>query len=99
MTKKMPMQPLVWDDHGVIRFRKNKIVEYLLDAGPFDLNHLALLPGITKQEHMQFAQLIGYSVSGFGDLSYAKNKMVRKADKLADKMGDDRPRMGEGKDL
>ena len=30
--------------------------------------------------------MIGYSVSGFGDLSYVSKKTVAKADKLADKL-------------
>ena len=35
-----PMQPIELDD-GVIRFHKNAIVSFLLDAGPFDMNQLA----------------------------------------------------------
>jgi hypothetical protein len=82
---KHPMQKLVWVD-DVIRFQENKLVEYLLDNGGIDLNHLARLPDIPQADREQFAQLIGYSVSGFGDLSYASEKTVRKADKKAAKM-------------
>jgi hypothetical protein len=35
---------------------------------------------------MQLAQLIGYSVSGYGDLSYASRKSVRLADEIAEKL-------------
>jgi len=39
---KHPTQPLEKDSHnGVLRFKENKIVRYLLDEGPFDMNHLA----------------------------------------------------------
>jgi len=33
-----PMQPLIRDDQGVIRFKKNAIVRYLIDHGSIDLN-------------------------------------------------------------
>lgn len=44
------------------------------------MNMLALMP-FTDEERSQLAQLIGYSVSGYGDLSYAKN--VAEADEIA----------------
>lgn len=78
------MQKLVWDDE-VIRFRKNAIVEKLLEAGPFNMNTLAVM-GFSRDDLEQFAMLIGYSVSGFGDLSYARKKTVAKADRRAEKM-------------
>ncbi len=86
MGKKHPMQKIVLDSKGVPRFQQNDLVRYLLDAGPFDLNHLAILPNISKADREQFAQLIGYSVSGFGGLDYARKKTVRKADNRADKL-------------
>ena len=67
---KHPVQPVYFDEHGVVRFKENPIVRYLLDAGPFDMNSIAMLPGIDANDREQFAQLIGYSVSGAGDLSY-----------------------------
>lgn len=69
-THPMPLQPIEIASDGVVRFRENRIVRWLLDAGPFDMNQIAMLPGISNAERMQFAQLIGYSVSGAGDLSY-----------------------------
>lgn len=79
------MQPLVRDPKGVIRFRENAIVRYLLDAGPFDMNALALMP-FSDEDREQFAQLIGYSVDGFADLSYADTETVLYADKLASEL-------------
>jgi hypothetical protein len=68
-----PNQPAALDEHGVYRFRKNRLVCYLLDSGPFTMNDLSIVSqtfGLSKEEQAQFAQLIGYSVSGWGDLSY-----------------------------
>lgn len=83
MTKH-PMQPIEFDDQGTARFKQNALVRYLLDAGPIDLNQLAVLPNIPNEDHEQLAQLIGYSVSGFGDLSYADPKTVAQADAIAE---------------
>ena len=77
------MQPIVLDKDGVVRFKRNEIVRFLLDAGPYDLNKLALMP-FSDEDREQLAQLIGYSVSGFGDLSYVSAETVQKADKLAE---------------
>lgn len=62
-------QPLEHDPEGVERFKGNKIVRFLLDAGPFDLNQLSLMP-FAREDWVQFAQLIGYSACGWGELSY-----------------------------
>lgn len=67
----VPMQPLVRDEHGVVRFRENKLVCWLLEHGPHDMNALALLPDIPREDHAQFAQLIGYSVFRYAELPYA----------------------------
>jgi len=76
------MQPIEYDEYGVIRFKENKIVRFLLDNGPHDMNSLAL-QGFSAEDQAQFAQLIGYSISGFGDLSYADVSMVEHADEIA----------------
>jgi hypothetical protein len=56
--------------NGVKRFKSNAIVRWLLDDGPFDLNRIAVR-GFDVEDQRQFAQLIGYSVSGYQDLSYS----------------------------
>lgn len=86
--KKHPMQPVVLDSHGVARFKENKIVSHLLDfatAHGCGMNELALMD-FSDEDHMQFAQLIGYSVSGYGDLGYASKKSVKKADRRVEKL-------------
>ena len=65
-----PMQPIVTAEDGVRRFKKNAIVRWLLDAGPFDMNIIAVTP-FSLEDRRQFAQLIGYSVSGYQDRSYS----------------------------
>jgi hypothetical protein len=82
------MQQIVRDEDGRHRFRENAIVRYLLDAGPFDMNHLALLP-VSREDRMQFAQLIGYSVSGYGDLGYVSRESLAAADARSDELHHD----------
>ena len=82
----LPMQPLVWDKE-VIRFRENRIVRRLLDEGGINLNDIALWEDVSREERAQFAQLIGYSVSGFGDLEYASDEFLDEADRQAEAMG------------
>lgn len=73
-----PIQPVEEDSKGVLRFKKNKIVEKLLDDGPFDLNDIAYWD-VSVDDRRQFAQLIGYSLSGFGDLSCCDNETYEAA--------------------
>lgn len=78
----LPIQPLTFDKHGVIRFEANPLVRHLLDDGPFDMNHLGVWcfeNNIDSKHQEQFAQLIGYSLSGFGDLSYVSDLTYERA--------------------
>lgn len=76
--RKHPIQPLEKDKHGTTRFKANAIVRLLLDDGKYDMNRLAMLP-FSDEDREQFAQLIGYSLSGFGDLSYVSDETYEKA--------------------
>lgn len=80
-----PIQPVVIAKDGIIRFKKNEIVSYLLDNGGIDLNQIAIQE-FSDDDREQFAQLIGYSISGYGDLPYASKSSCRKADKRAEKL-------------
>lgn len=76
-----PMQPLVEDEHGVIRFKKNAIVSDMLDrdaanGGQNKIAYEVITGKHTHEDYSQLMQLIGYSVSGYGDLS-----IVPKADR------------------
>jgi hypothetical protein len=68
-----PNQP-VENVAGVLRFKPNRIVQHLLDTHPnCDLNTLACL-NFSDEDRQQLAQLIGYSVSGWGNLSYVSEE-------------------------
>ncbi len=79
---KHPIQPLSADERGTIRFKPNKIVRHLLDHGGIDLNQLAALD-FTSEDREQFAQLIGYSLSGFGELSYTSDATFAAAEAMS----------------
>lgn len=75
-----PMQPVVRDAHGVVRFQQNSIVRFLLKHGPIDLNWLAAIHAQFSQEDwQQFYQLIGYSVSSYGDLPGVSPESIAQA--------------------
>jgi len=73
-----PIQPLMLDKDGVYRFKENAIVRFLLNNGGIDMNKLATL-AFSANDREQFAQLIGYSLRGFSELSYVSDKTYKKA--------------------
>ena len=61
------------DSEGVQRFPTNKLFRHLVDEGMVNLNSLAVAytRGLFSQEEfMMFCMGLGYSVSGFSDLSF-----------------------------
>lgn len=84
---KHPRQTIGWDDNNVIRFKENKIINWMLDQGragnEFNLNTIALkahLGEFSIGDATQFWQLLGYSVSGYGDLSLIPAEEVEACD-------------------
>jgi hypothetical protein len=75
---KHPMQPIVFIN-SVARFQANEIIQWLFNNGKINLNDIALM-NFSNEDRMQLDQLLGYSVSGFGDLEYADDEVVRLAD-------------------
>ncbi|MCG5044305.1 hypothetical protein LZP96_09665 [Enterobacteriaceae bacterium 155047] len=78
---KLPMQPLVIDSHGTLRFKENPIVRTLLDYATehgYGLNEIAR-EEFDAEDQMQLAQLIGYSLSGYGTLSYVTDESYDRA--------------------
>jgi len=73
----MPLQPIV---DG--RFVENRIVSAVLAVSQLNLNDIACMD-FTDQEQMQFAQLIGYSLGGFADLSYVDDETYSAACNLS----------------
>lgn len=79
---RQPMQPTETDPKGVVRFRPNKLVQFLLDNnGKIDMNMLASID-FPREDREQFAQLIGYSLSGFSELSYVTDESYLAAAKM-----------------
>jgi len=76
-----PIQPIEKDKNGTLRFKENAIVRHILDNGGVDLNQLAGIE-FSDEDRQQFAQLIGYSLCGFGDLSYVNNSAYNAADNM-----------------
>ena len=88
-VKKHPMQPIVLDDKGTPRFQGNAIIEWLFQCGHLDVHTIAMLVHEGKfdvADQRQLAQLLGYSVSGYADLSYADCGEVALADAEAAKL-------------
>jgi len=86
-VEKHPIQPVEMVN-GIARFKENKIVRHLLDkcteAGICDLNNIAFLASEGKfnnEDQEQLAQLIGYSVSAAGGLSFMSEQVTKFADK------------------
>jgi len=79
------MQPVIKDKDGIVRFKQNKIVRDLLDRASMHglgLNEIGG-PGYTQEDREQLAQLIGYSISGYHELSYVSDESAAEADAAA----------------
>lgn len=90
--QKQPIQPIYTDDQGAHRFQKNAIVEFLLDNGGYTLNDLAIMK-FSNEDREQFAQLIGYSLSGFAELSYVSDETFNAATKMMEGETEDQARI------
>lgn len=91
-----PMQPVYETDQGTIRFRQNVIVRELVDRdgergrvypqfparSDGGLNWIAM-QDFSRADQEQLAQLIGYSISGYHELSYVTDESAEKASALA----------------
>ncbi|BAG41512.1 hypothetical protein [Ralstonia phage phiRSL1] len=83
-SPKHPQQPVVLSN-GVARFKENAIICHLFESGKLDLNELARME-FSAEDRMQIAQLLGYSLVGYSDLSYATDESVEAAYKQAKKL-------------
>lgn len=85
---KHPQQPMHVAPDGTTRFVANPLVRYLLDRGSLDLNDVAYFaaetPAVTDDDQMQLAQLIGYSIVGYCELSYVSDESYEAAIEAAD---------------
>ena len=76
---KHPVQPTITDEHGVLRFKANAIIRHLIDYGSISLNDIAVM-NFDNDDRQQLAQLIGYSVDGYADLSFHDPSIVTEID-------------------
>ena len=72
MTSKHPIRPVIVDKNNVHRF---------------DMNKLACM-NFSNEDREQFAQLIGYSVSGICDLDYVSDRVAFKGLKDSKKLSE-----------
>lgn len=83
---KHPIQPLATDSNGVLRFKENKIVSHVLQVSRDNgcsLNDLACME-FSLEDREQFWQLIGYSLSGYGELGFVSDDTYNAAAAMAD---------------
>jgi hypothetical protein len=81
---KHPLQVIVRAADGTVRFQGNALVQHLVAAYPGGAEALRLAcPAADSGDWEQLEQLLGYSVSGFGDLPYVSREAVRAADAVA----------------
>lgn len=84
-SAKHPVQPVGITKDGVRRCKPNAIVQFLLDDGPNDMNRLARIP-FSQEDREQFAQLIGYSISGLSELSYISQETLERIESQEDQI-------------
>ncbi len=91
LVTKHPMQPIVVDGE-VTRFRSNRVVAFLMETARHRGTGLSELAGIADamqvppEDWEQFIQLLGYSVSGYCDLSTVSEESKDAAWKAAEKL-------------
>lgn len=76
---------IVEDEHGVYRYEKNKLIDWLFQTGKVDLNAMRVAychGAFSREEYMQFYRDMGYSLTGFeevfdGELDQIMQEMVK----------------------
>jgi hypothetical protein len=83
--QKHPRQPIGFGKDGVIRFKENAIVRWLVDSKRVSLNDIDGRD-FPREDVAQFWQMLGYSVSGFGDLKLVSDEELAELDLEADRV-------------
>ena len=79
------MQSIIMTEDGKLRFRENQIISFLVELAfenGFSLSKIAAMD-FSDEDRMQLAQLMGYSVAGYGMLSYVSDESYAKALEMA----------------
>ena len=82
-----PMQPIYLDENKVARFKRNAIIDRLFQERLFDLNSIGYAVAtraVPIEDAEQFWQQLGYSVSGYGDLSFVRPSTRAEASRQVD---------------
>jgi hypothetical protein len=96
-----PNQPIVFAEDGCIRFMENKIVDRLLDIATesgYSLNEISADQQNGEfriEDYKQLMQLIGCSVSGYGDLNEVSHEEACKFDEMAEQLAKGKPEIKE----
>lgn len=75
--QKQPIQPKYIDAKGVLRFKKNAIIDWLFEDNIDKL--FASGVEFSAEDWSQFYQLVGYSIGGFGDLQMVTDEEFYRA--------------------
>ena len=83
------MRPIEVAEDGKVRFKANAIVRWLVDNDKVSLNEIAArhaqgAPAFPQEDVDEFWQMLGYSVSGYGELSHVSEESVEAADAIAE---------------
>lgn len=76
------------NDNGIVRFKANSIVRFLLDEGGLTLNDLAARD-FPQADWEDFYQMIGYSLIGYHELSEVSDESCLEATRQAQEQGFD----------
>ena len=90
---KHPIQPLIMDKHGVVRFMSNRLVKYMFDVTT-DAHGYDFTSDYPASEREQLAQLIGVNLKLFQYLPYVSPETIAVADAMySEKISEDKARI------
>lgn len=79
-----PDQPIYLDVDDAPRFKRNAIVRFLQRRGGYEFDTLHDM-NFSTEDWAQFMQLLGYSVCGYGELSFIPSDKIEHADAEAER--------------
>ncbi len=80
VVSRWPDCQIVKDEHGTYRFKANRLFRCLVDSGDVSLNRLAVFYDrgyFPIDEYAEFNMGLGYSLSGFCELSFIQAELDR----------------------
>ena len=90
---KHPVQPLIMDKHGIVRFMSNRLVNYMFDVTA-NIHGYDFASDYPVAEQEQLAQLTGVSLKLFRNLPFATPETIAVADVMyREKISEDKARI------